>query len=159
MVMFTWAAETVVARDPASVGRLLVEPARWPEWTDMTDVKIHTEGPLRVGSRVSASMGSGPLKSRVTWEVTELDPERVLSFRMIASGRLGMDGTYRLEALPGGRTRVRVEGRVITRGFLRLLEPFLRGEVRAGEARELERMRAFVEAEGRTANGPVPVSA
>jgi hypothetical protein len=159
VVMFTWTSETVVGRDPASVGRLLSDPARWPEWTDMKDVSILTEGPLRVGSQVRATMGSGPLRTTVTWEATALDPARLVAFRTISSGRLGIDGTYRLAELPDGRTTVHAEGTVTMRGFLRLLEPLLRREIRAGEARELERLRALVEAEGRAANGPIAVSA
>jgi uncharacterized membrane protein len=125
----------------------------------MRDVRVLTEGPMRAGSRVQATMGSGPLKSSVTWELTAFDPARLVSYQAVSDGRLGIDGIYRLAELPDGRTQVTAGFTVRTHGILRVLEPLLRGEVKAGEAAELERMKVLLEAEAVGAEWRVPVSA
>jgi hypothetical protein len=157
--MFTFTAQVEIEREPAEVGNFLLEPMRWPEWTDMRDVHVLSEGPFGLGMRVRATLGSGLLKSDVTWELTAAEPERLITYQAVSMGRFGMDGTYRLERLTGSGTRVTIDGVVRTRGVLRLLEPLFRGEVRAGEAKELERMKGILEAQASHSAAPARATA
>ena len=150
--MFTFTAETEVGRDPESVSDFLTDPRRFHEWTDMRDGRLLTEGPPRVGTRLSATMGSGFLTTDMTWELAAFEPGRLVDYRTVSDGQLRMDATYRLDAQETGRTRVRVDGSVRLRGALRLLEPLLRAEIRRGEARELERAKALLEGEAASAD-------
>jgi hypothetical protein len=158
VTMFTFTAETVVAREPAVVGRFLGDAERFADWTDMREVRVLTEGPLGAGSRVEATIGSGPLRSKAIWELTVFEPERQVSYRVVSAGRLALDGDYRLSGLPDGRTRVTADFTVRTHGILRVLEPLVRGELRSGETRELERMKAILEAEAVPAAGRAAAS-
>jgi hypothetical protein len=157
--MFTFTAQVEVGREPAEIGRFLLDPMRWPEWTDMRDVRVVTAAPSGLGMRARATLGSGPLKSDVTWELTAAEPERLITYQTVSTGRFGMDGTYRLERLAGGRTRVTIDGIVRTRGVLRLLEPLFRSEVRSNEAKELERMKVILEAQASHSETPVQATA
>jgi hypothetical protein len=157
--MFSFTAQVEIEREPAVVGNFLLEPMRWPEWTDMRDVRVLTEGPIGLGMRARATIGSGLLKSDVTWELTAAEPERLITYQTVSTGRFGMDGTYRLERLAGGGTRVTIDGVVRTRGVLRVLEPLFRSEVRASEAKELERLRGILEAQASRSVAPAQATA
>jgi len=153
--MYRFSAQVEIDREPLVVGRFLLDPERWPEWTDMRDVQVLTEGPVGRGMRARATLGSGLLKSEATWELTAAEPERLVRFETISMGRFSIDGTYRLEPLGGERTRVTFDGTLHSRGALRLLEPLMRGEVRAEETRELERMKGILEAQPGGSGAPV----
>jgi len=75
----------------------------WPEWTaSVTTARLEPSGPLALGSRASIKQPRFP---RVTWTVTELEPQR--SWRW-ASHSVGAhtSADHRLTPLEGGRTRV-----------------------------------------------------
>ena len=57
-----------------------------------------------------------------------------------------MDGSIRLAPAGPGVTKVDYHVDIRTRGVLRLLEPLLRGEMAGNEARELDRLKARLEA-------------
>ena len=59
--MFSFTAQVQIDREPAVVGNFLLEPMRWPEWTDMRDVRVLTEGPIGLGMRARATIGTGLL--------------------------------------------------------------------------------------------------
>ena len=46
----------------------------------------------------------------------------------------------------GDATEVRQDGRLTFKGLWRLIEPFVGGEIKKGEVKELEKLKAVVEA-------------
>ena len=83
---------------PDRVWEVLVDVARWPEWTPTVDsAKRLDEGALRVGSRTELNQ---PKLPRATWEVTELVDTRSFTwesrgpgFRTIAGHLIVPDGS------------------------------------------------------------------
>lgn len=133
-----------IARPPAEVFDLIVDVPRAYEWTDMTDGRWISDPPIEVGARAEAKLTLGPVRPVIRWDVTRLEPPRVVSFRTPPGGPLDWDATYVLEEADGG-TRVHATGEVKPRGWLRLLTPLIRMELPKGEARELARLKGLLE--------------
>ncbi len=58
---------------PAAVFEVLVDVARWPEWTPTVDsVELLDDGPLRPGTRARLRQ---PKLPTALWEVTEVDDD------------------------------------------------------------------------------------
>lgn len=80
-----------------SVWEVLVDVARWPEWTPTIEhVHRHDHGPLQVGSRAEVRQ---PKLPRAVWEVTEVVDGR--SFTWEATGP-GMKTIARHQVVPDG---------------------------------------------------------
>ena len=86
----------------ATVWPVVVDVARWPEWTPTIDsVELLDEGPFGVGSRAKVHQ---PRLPRATWQVTDLVDGR--SFTWEATGP-GMRTIGRHEVVPeDGGSRV-----------------------------------------------------
>jgi len=143
--MFSFGSEVVIDRPAGEIGHVLGDFARYPEWTDMSESRQIGDGPVGVGTRGQGTIAAGPARFGMTWEITDFDPQRVVAYRTISNGALSLDGDYRLEPLGPTSTRVTARGVIRTRGVLRLLEPFLRSEIRRNEEGELGRLKALLE--------------
>jgi hypothetical protein len=125
------------------VFQYFVEPAKQALWSDVP-MRPLTEGPPREGSRLEVTFGMGPIKARIGLEITALDPGKRMTFRTF-SGPIRWDGEYRLTPAGAG-TQVSQEGRLQFSGLWRLVEPIVGAEISRGEVKELERLKAAVEA-------------
>jgi hypothetical protein len=76
-------------------------------------------------------------------EVVELEPDRRFVAR-VTHPKFDWLATTDLEP-DGAGTRLSYAGEIAFRGAQRLLEPFIRGEVARGEAKEVERLKALLE--------------
>jgi uncharacterized membrane protein len=87
-----------VEAPPEQVWQVLIDVARWPEWTPTVDtVELLDDGPIRTGSRVKIRQPKLPPAS---WEVTELVDGRGFTWeakgpgmRTIARHEVGPDAT------------------------------------------------------------------
>src|SRR5262245_13820817 len=104
-----------------------------------------TDGPLRAGSQLEVTFGMGPLKARVGLELERVEPGREMTFTTV-SGPIRWAGGYTLTPAPAGGTQVSQEGELRFLGAWRLLEPLVGAEISKGEIKELERLKAAVEA-------------
>lgn len=144
--MIPFASEIVVDRPLDEVASFLAEVERHVEWTDMSASRKLTEGPVRTGTQVYGEVAMGPMKFGWTYEITEFDPARVLSYRTVSRSAIGMDGSYQLQPESSTSTRIAASGEIRTRGVLRLLEPILRAELARKESGELRRLKELIEA-------------
>ena len=89
------------------------------------------------------TFGMGPIKARVGLELTAVEPGRRMAWDTF-SGPIKWDGEYRVEPAGAG-TEVSQQGRLRFTGLWRLIEPLVGSEIRNGEVKELDRLKAAVE--------------
>ena len=98
--MIHYSSEVTIARPPHAVYEALLDPGLYPKWTDMVDVSFDGADTPRVGTRGRFRLAKGPIKGTLEMEVTELDPDRRVVFRVThPSARLdgGLDARSRRE--------------------------------------------------------------
>jgi uncharacterized protein YndB with AHSA1/START domain len=143
--MIRYSSEVTIDRPPQAVYEALLDPDRYAQWTPMTDMSFDDDGPPRVGQRGHFRMNEGPIKGRLEMEIVELEPDRKVSFR-VTHPSLDWVAVNTIQA-DGAGSRLTYAGELSFRGAMRLMEPFVRGEVERGEASEALRLKALLEAE------------
>jgi hypothetical protein len=117
---------------PETVWSVLIDVARWPEWTaSMTSVEPLAPGPLVVGSRVRIKQ---PKLPAAVWEVTDLQAQRSFSWAVRRPGYTAVAD----HELAGADGRTTVTLRFRPRG---LLAPIL-GTLAGGIIRRYVQMEA-----------------
>lgn len=143
--MIRYSSEVTIDRPPQAVYEALLDPERYGEWTPMTDMAFDDDGPRRVGQRGHFRMSEGPIKGRLEMEIAELEPDRKVSFRV---RHPNLDWMSVNTIQPDGEgSRLTYAGELSFRGAMRLMEPFVRGEVMRGEAGEALKLKALLESE------------
>jgi uncharacterized protein YndB with AHSA1/START domain len=138
-----YSSSVSIDRPPEAVFRWFVEPAKQAQWSDVQMRRL-TEGPLAAGSRFEVTFGMGPLKARIGLEMTTVEENRRMVWTSF-SGPIRWAGEYRLDPVGGGTT-VAQQGTLTFSGLWRLLEPLVGAEIKTGELKELERLKAAAEA-------------
>jgi len=132
-----------IARPPDVVFPYLVEPPLQAKWSDVP-MRPLTEGPLGPGSQLEVTFGMGPLKAQVVLLISAVEPGRRMTWQT-SDGKIEWEGEYLL--VPSGEsTELRQDGRLTFKGLWRLIEPLVGGEIKKGEVKELEKLKAVVEA-------------
>jgi len=138
--------EETINRPMQEVFPYLADPTLHPKWSPVSDVEVTPPGEIRVGTTVREMMKMGSKMAPFSWEVTEYSPGASFAFHSI-EGPMNWDGSYAVEPVGDGSTRVIGTGEVGLKGWQRLLEPFMSGEMRRGEAAELGKLKALLEEE------------
>jgi uncharacterized protein YndB with AHSA1/START domain len=141
MLSYSWAV--TINRPPAEVFPYLTDPAKQALYSDVTMRQI-TPGVLATGSRMEVTFGIGPLKAVIGLEMTIEENSR-MAFTTY-SGPIRWQGQYLLKPTDGGGTHLSHEGSMVFTGLWRLLEPLIGAELKSGGAKEMERMKAVIEA-------------
>ena len=98
-----------IARSPEDVFAYLDDVERHGEWqAQIVSSRRETEGPTRVGTRVTDVRKVPGRTQPVTWEVTEHDPPRRSSFKGV-SGPVRPVGTVTVEPVGEGHSKVTLE--------------------------------------------------
>ena len=142
--MLRYESRVSIDRPPEVVFSYLVEPAKQALWSDVPMRRL-TEGPFATGTRFEVTFGKGPLSVTLGVELTALEPGRRMAWTTF-SGPIRWDGEYRVSPIGDARTELEQEGRLEFTGLWRLLEPLVAGEIRAGEVKELEKLKTAAEA-------------
>jgi hypothetical protein len=138
----TYRSQVTLAQQPETVYQYLIEPARQALWSDVP-MRLLTEGPLTTGSRMEVTFGKGPIKATLGLELTAVEPGRRMAFKSF-SGPIRWVGEYALSP-SGTGTELSQEGSLVFTGLWRLLGPLAGAEIKSGEIKELERLKAVVE--------------
>jgi hypothetical protein len=141
--MLTYQSSVSIDRTPEVVFPYFAEPSKQAQWSDVQMRRL-TDGPFGPGSRLEVTFGMGPLNPRIGLDITELEVPRRMAWTSF-SGPIRWAGHYDLEAVEGG-TRVSQQGTLTFSGLWRLFEPLIGAEIRNGEEKELEKLKALVEA-------------
>ena len=139
--------EIVIGRPVEAVFAFVSDPAQTPRYQpDIVSSRVETPGPVRRGTRFKETMKVGPWKVDSSCEVAEYEPLRSVTF--VAVGRvLHYRCQFTFEPVAEG-TRVRIAGAAQPRGWLRLMEPMMRAEMRKAVPQQLARLRACLHEDG-----------
>jgi uncharacterized membrane protein len=136
-----------IGRRPEDVFAYLDQLDRHGEWQgQIVSVKLETEGPTRVGSRATDKrrVPGGPRE--FTYEVTEHDPPRKVSFRVL-NGPIRPFGKVTVEPVgDGARSRVTLELDFQARGLGTLLLPLVRMDAKKQVPKDQQRLKERLEA-------------
>src|SRR5712691_2506096 len=142
--------ETVeIDRTPEDVFAYLDDVKRHGEWQDqIVDVKPQDDGPLRVGSRVTETRRVPGGDRTMTYEVTEHDPPRQSSFRVL-DGPIRAVGTISVEPIgDGSRSRLTFTLDFKSHGLAgKVLLPVARTQARKQIPKDQARMKELLESD------------
>ena len=144
--MINYRTEQTINRPVADVFPYVAEPTLYPHWMPVSEVRVATPGGTRVGASAQMQMKMGSRSAPFTYEVTEYEPNAKVRFRT-TEGPMGWDGTFTLEPIGAGATRIVGSGSIQLKGWQRLMAPFMRGEVQRGEAAELAALKKLLESQ------------
>ena len=135
-----------IARPPQDVFAYATDPARLAEWQQsIVDAEVQTDGPTRLGSRITQTRRVGRGTRTFTLEVTAHEPPSRFAFKGIG-GLVRSRGTITFEPLDGGqRTRYSVELDVEGHGLGVLLMPHARRIVRKELPENLQHLKQKLE--------------
>jgi uncharacterized protein YndB with AHSA1/START domain len=135
-----------VGRSPEDVFAYVDQLERHGEWqTQIISVTRETEGPTRVGTRATDLRKVPGGKQSVTYEITEYDPPRRVSFRGL-NGPLRPVGTMTVESIAEGRSRITLELDLQGHGLLgALLGPLARRDARRQLPKDQQRLKERLE--------------
>jgi uncharacterized membrane protein len=144
--MIRFASEQTIDRSADEIWAFASDITRHPEWMGVMDAVVVSGRSQEVGAIGRETVRMGPRRFVAEFVVSESSPGRVIAWRV--GGRTPIVGEARLELDAAGpnSTRVRWSGGFSMTGLWRLLEPLMAGEIRAGEAAELVRLKTALEA-------------
>jgi uncharacterized membrane protein len=139
--------EIVIHRPRADVAEYAGNPDNAPRWyVNIKSVEWKTLPPLRVGSRLAFVAQFLGRRLAYTYEFVDLSPgERVVM--RTAEGPFPMETTYTWESVGESETRMTLRNRGEPSGFGKLVAPFMASAMRRANGKDLERLKAILEAE------------
>lgn len=142
--MIRYSSEVSIRRAPSEVIDALLDAKLYPKWTPMVDVEFDGAGTPRVGTTGRFRMAEGPIKGMLEMRIEALDPGRRI---VVHVTHPAMDWRAISTVVPeSGGSRLTYAGELAFKGWRRLLEPLMAGEVRNGEAKEARQLKALLEA-------------
>jgi uncharacterized protein YndB with AHSA1/START domain len=146
--VLTYGSSVVINKPVEAIFPYVVDPKLQALWSDVPMTRLDGKtGQFEPGSRIQLSFGMGPMKARIGVEIVAVEPGQRMAWNTF-SGPIKWVGEYRLEADAAGTgTVVSQEGTLTFTGLWRAMEPMAGAEIRRGEEKELERLKALVEQE------------
>jgi uncharacterized protein YndB with AHSA1/START domain len=145
--------ELVIARPRDEVAAFAADPDNAPRWyANIRSAEWRTPPPLRVGSRVAFVAHFLGRRLAYTYEIVEFVPGERLVMRT-AEGPFPMETRYAWTAIDAARTRMTLRNRGEPSGFARWMAPFMAAAMRRANRKDLEQLRALLEA-GATSGSP-----
>jgi uncharacterized protein YndB with AHSA1/START domain len=124
--MVTIENSTVINRPPEEVYAFVTDPANEAKWhADVLEAHKTSDGPLGVGSTIQFTfnfMG----KKDIDLVVREFDPPRREVVEATSKGPMAPTFTFTFEPGDGG-TRFTRKGNIRVSGWMRLMEPMMKG--------------------------------
>ena len=143
--MIRFETQQMIARPAEEVWTYAADILRHPEWMGVADAHILAGQGTDVGARGRERLLFGPFRWDVEIEVTEAVPGRRIVWRSVAGGPFRGDVTLDLEPVGPRSTRATYRAGIQPHGLWWLLAPVVAMEGKAGQARELQRLKKRVE--------------
>jgi hypothetical protein len=139
----------LIRRPLPEVADFASEPANAPAWyVNIASVELHTEPPVRVGTRAAFVAHFLGRRLAYTYEVVAYEPSRSLVMRT-AEGPFPMETSYRWEAEGPELTRMWLRNRGEPAGFSRVFAPMMAWSMRRANQADLAALAALLEARPR----------
>ncbi len=143
--MIKFQTQQTIARSADDVWTYAADILRHTEWMAVTEARIvHGQG-SEVGARARERLIFGPFSWDVDIDVSEAVPGRRIVWRSVGGAPLHGEVALDLEPVGPESTRATYRADIQMHGLWRLLAPFVAMEGRAGQARELQRLKEQVE--------------
>jgi uncharacterized membrane protein len=137
---------TEINRTPQEVFAYLDQLDRHGEWqANIVSTKVETEGATRVGSRATDRRRVPGGQRDITYEITEYDPPRRVSFQGV-NGPVRPRGTVTVEPAGESASRYRIEFDLVGHGLGKLIAPLARRDARRRIPEDLARFKQRLEA-------------
>jgi uncharacterized membrane protein len=137
--------ETVVERPRDEVAAYVTDWRNDPAWIGaLRDVRLETEGPFGIGSRVARVASFLGRRIEYVNEIAEHEPGSRLVMRSVKAP-FPMTVVYEFEDAAEGATRVRIRAGGDASGFYRLAGPLLDRAVARGIRGDLGRLKRLLE--------------
>ena len=144
--------DVVIHRPRHEVASFAGDPTNAPEWyVNIKSVEWRTPPPMRVGSRIAFVAHFLGRRIAYTYEIAELNADAKLVMRT-SEGPFPMETTYTWEGAPNGATRMTLRNRGNPSGFSTLAGPLMAAAMRRANKKDLQALKARLEADGRTAD-------
>lgn len=143
--MIRFETAQTIARSADEIWTYAVDVLRHPEWMAVTDARILQGQGSEVGARGRERLMLGPFRWDVEFVVTQATPGRRIVWRSVAGAPFYGDIALDLTPIGADTTRATYGASVQMRGLWRLLAPLIAMEGKAGQARELQRLKEQVE--------------
>jgi hypothetical protein len=136
--------EVLILRPRHEVARVMFDPRHDARWTTgVVEVRPITDGPLREGSKVERISKFLGRRFGYLVEVTGHEDDRLVVMRVTKPFEMNI--RYELEDRDGGTlTRIRAQGE--PKGFFRIAGPAMSPMVRKNIGKDLQNLKAIVEA-------------
>ena len=138
--------EQMIARSAEDVWSYAADILRHPEWMAVTDARVVRGDGTRAGARGRERMRFGPFEWDAEFEVADAVPGRRIAWRSVSGTPFDLEVALDLEAVGPASTRATYGADIRLRGVWRLLSPIVAMEAKSGPARELQQLKAQVEA-------------
>jgi uncharacterized membrane protein len=137
--------EERIARAREEVAGYATDWRNDPTWIRaLKDVRLVSDGPFGVGSRVARVAGFLGREIEYVNEITEWDGDRRLAMKSVKAP-FPMTVVYEFEDADGGGTLMRIRAGGDASGFYRLAGPLLNGAVKRGIRGDLARLKEILE--------------
>ncbi len=143
--MIEYQGETIIERPVDQVFAYAAAYKNLPEWSDVSDVAMLTDDPVGQGSRLRMTMGKGPMRATLDFDIAAWEPNQTWSYTTVPPAWILWDATYSVEPISPTPTRITTHGQITLKGWRRILEPLVRGEVGKNEQLELDKLKTIIE--------------
>lgn len=137
-----------INRSPEDVFAYVDDLNRHGEWQqNIVSTRVETDGPTRVGSRATNRRRVPGGERSFSFEITEHDPPRKVSFRGV-NGPVRPVGTVTFEPLEGGaRTKLTLDFDLKGQGIGLLFAPLARANARKEIPKDHRKLKEILERE------------
>jgi len=139
-----------IAKPPQTVWAYVEEPDKLKSWISwVVEVRDETPGRRGVGSRyvlVMEDRNNGNMRVNIASEVVAYEECKKETLRLSVPGMFSGEGTYALQDLGNGQTRLTQESTYhFDNWFARLMAPLVMSEARKKMVEDLQRLKSLAE--------------
>ena len=113
---------------------------------DPSVIDVSWQPPLKTGSVATITFRQMGVRT-AKLEVIDMQPNRRLRMVMTAMGSK-LDGTYAMEPLDTGKTKLSAVAQIEIHGLMRLISPYLSYSIKRDQSREMARIKRAIESQG-----------